>query len=272
MPSTSLPRGRLPAGVTRGLWDYVHSKPIASDYDAFFASNRLFQFDKQIILQELNQNRLAPGSIVADLGCGTGRAVVALAEQGYRGLAVDLSSGMLEIVHEKAKERGLSIDCVQANLVQLDCVQDRSVDAAVCLFSTVGMIRGRANRHRALSHIHRILRPNGTFVLHVHNYWYNLYDPGGPWWVLAGYARALFDDQLEPGDKFFSYRGIPNMFLHVFSHCEIQRDLRQAGFRIDRVISLDPRRHRELRWPRLLGPLRANGWILVASAKTLSRG
>ena len=64
-----------------------------------------------------------PG-LVADLGCGTGRALVPLVRTGHRGLAVDLSEHMLRVVQEKADDEGLPIDCVRANLVELDAIAD----------------------------------------------------------------------------------------------------------------------------------------------------
>jgi ubiquinone/menaquinone biosynthesis C-methylase UbiE len=263
-PLHDRPAGRLPDGVTPGLWDYVRSANIADDYDNYFAQNRLFQFDQQVLLEQLARYGVPRGSVVADLGCGTGRALLAVADQGYRGLAIDLSSRMLEIVREKAGHGGMVVDCVQVNLVELDCIRDHAVDAAVCLFSTLGMIRGSASRLTTLRHIRRILKPGGPFVLHVHNFWYNFYDPGGPAWVLGSYLRALFDRLWEPGDKYFLDRGVPNMYLHVFTQGEITRALRMAGFRIRQVIPLDSRRHRPLRAPWVFGRLRATGWILVA--------
>ena len=258
------PASRLPGGVTPGLWDYVRTDAIADDYDQYFAQNKLFEFDAEVLRIQLDKQHLSSDSVIADLGCGTGRALIAQSERGCRGLAVDLSSRMLGVVQQKAREARMQVDCLQANLVELDGVQDRSVDAAICLFSTLGMIRGRENRHRALCQVRRILKPGSPFVLHVHNYWYNLFDPGGPWWVLRGYVRAIFDRQFDPGDKFFPYRGVPNMYLHVFTRGEVTRMLRAAGFEVRHVIPLDPRRHRALRWPALFGRLRANGWIVVA--------
>ena len=121
----------------------------------------------------------------------------------------------------------------------------------------------KQNRQQALEHTRRIMKPGGRFVIHVHNFWFNLYDPGGPWWVLKSCLRAMLPGEFERGDKFFPYRGVANMYLHVFTPGEIKRALRQTGFEIEKVIPLDPRRHQELRFPWLLGTLRANGWILV---------
>ena len=262
MTAPQRPQWRLPAGISRGLWDYVHADHIADDYDAYFAHNRLFEFDQQIVLHHVDARRLQDG-VAADLGCGTGRAIVALARHGMQGVAVDLSRAMLAIVREKAALADLPITCVQANLVELDALDDNSVDVAVSLFSTLGMIRGRDNRQRALAHTRRIVRPGGVFVLHVHNYWYNLRDPAGPWWLLKNLLRSTFVRDIEAGDKFFDYRGVPNMFLHVFTPSELRGALRRAGFRVVETIPLDIQRHRPMPWRWWFGRLRANGWIVV---------
>jgi ubiquinone/menaquinone biosynthesis C-methylase UbiE len=241
----------------------MQSDTVAEDYDEYFAYNQLFDFDEQIVIDELTSREIGADTTIADLGCGTGRGLVTLARRGYRGLAVDLSEKMLDIVREKADVESLPIKCLLANWVELDEVDDASIDAAISLFSTLGMIHGRVNRVAALRHTRRILKSGGPFVVHAHNYWYNLYDPGGPWWVLGSLARSIFKRDIEVGDKFFPYRGVPNMFLHVYRISELKRELRDAGFRITRLVPLDPRRNRKLRASWFFGSLRANGWIVV---------
>ncbi len=256
---------QLPDGVPRGIWDYVHNPSIADDYDEYFADCWLFDLDEPLILNLLQQHPAGRGALVADLGCGTGRALVGLARAGFRGLAVDLSRRMLEIVREKAALDQLDIECLQANLVHLDGIADASVDHCLSLFSTLGMIRGRAHRRQALAHVRRILKPGGWFLLHVHNYWFNLYDPGGPRWLAANAWRTLWKRDCELGDKFYPYRGISNMFLHVFRRREIEAELRWAGLKVRRAWCLDPRRRSFLRFPRLGGNWRTSGWLLACS-------
>lgn len=258
MTESHRPHWLLPAGVTRGLWDYAHAEHIAGEYDLDLADHPLFALDEAILAKCFE-----PGRIVADLGCGTGRALVPLARRGLRGLAVDLSEPMLRIVRAKAAAEALDIQCVRANLVELDALADAAVDYAICLFSTLGMIRGRANRQQVLQHAHRILRPGGLFVLHVHNFWNNLYDPGGPWWVLTSLWQSWFDAEFDLGDKFFPYRGIPNMYLHVFTPGELTTALAAAGFTLREFLPLDGTLSRPLAWPWVLGSLRASGWIVV---------
>jgi SAM-dependent methyltransferase len=261
MSHADRPSWRLPPGVSRGLWDYVHAPHIAEDYDDYFAFNSLFETDGAVLRRHFDR----PG-LVADLGCGTGRALVPLVRAGHRGLAIDLSRHMLRIVQAKAAAENLSIDCLQANLVELDAVADRSVDYAMCMFSTLGMIRGRANRRRALVHVGRILKPGGQFVLHVHNYWFNLRDPDGPLWVMSNLLRAGVRRDVEIGDRWFPYRGLPSMFLHVFRWRELASDLRRANLRVVERIALDAPRRQALTRPWLLAPLRTNGWIVACQA------
>jgi SAM-dependent methyltransferase len=249
---------QLPPGVPRGVWEYAQAEHIAEEYDAYFADNALFEFDEQVLARHFRQ----PG-LVVDLGCGTGRALVALARRGFPGLAVDLSPAMLRIVAEKAAAEKLPIQCLQANLVELDCVADASVDYAVCLFSTWGMIRGRENRRKALGHARRILKPDGLFVLHVHNLWYNVFDAAGRAYLARHLLEAAFRRDVELGDKFFPYRDIPQMYLHTFRRRELLRELRRAGLAVEEFIPLDAGRQRPLRRAWWLGGIRANGWVVV---------
>ena len=90
---------------------------------------------------------------------------------------------MLRLVGQKAALERLPIARLRANLVELGCIRSGAVDYGICMFSTLGMIRGRQNRRRVLAHARRILKPGGLFVLHVHNLWYNLFDPQGRLWL-----------------------------------------------------------------------------------------
>ena len=263
-----IPHWQLPPGVSHGTWEYAHRDSIADDYDEYFAHNSLFSFDEDVLAQEFQ----TPG-LVADLGCGTARALVPLVRGGHRGLAIDLSAAMLAVVAAKAAAEQLDIACLKANLVELtaELVPNESVDYAMCLFSTLGMIRGHRNRQQMLAHTHRLLKPGGKFVLHVHNFWFNLYDPGGPWWVARSLLGAPLRREQETGDKYFEYRGVPDMYLHVFRACELRRLLRGAGFRVRRWIPLNTTRRHPLQLAWLLPSLRANGWIVVAE-KTAPRG
>src|SRR5262249_10544374 len=60
------------------------------------------------IVQEL-ASWCRPGARVIDLGTGSGRHAIALAQQGYQVDAIDQSPGVIARLHAEAEARGLSI-------------------------------------------------------------------------------------------------------------------------------------------------------------------
>jgi SAM-dependent methyltransferase len=58
---------------------------------------------------------LAPGRAL-DVACGAGRHALLLAERGWRVTAVDASSVAIEILQQRAAERGVSVDARVADL------------------------------------------------------------------------------------------------------------------------------------------------------------
>ena len=168
----------------------------------------------------------------------------------------------LGIVGEKAAAEGLPIERVQANLMELGCLADASVDYAVCLFSTLGMIRGRANRLRRSITCRRILKPGGTFVVHVHNRWHNLRDPQGRRWLLR-------EPRLGTLARRRTSRATSSFPTAAFAKCSCtstrsgssSASCAPAGFQVRELIPLDTARRHALPRPWFFGRLRANGWI-----------
>ena len=261
-PSQPIRRWQLPNGVTRGLWDYTHSSAIATDFDEFFENHGLLKLDQQLVRQSLSHKN---GEVIADLGCGTGRALVPLVRAGAQGLAIDLSEHMLCEVRRKADVEDLPIDCVLANLVHLECLADHCVDHAICLFSTLGMIAEHENRATAVRHMRRILKPGGRLVIHVHNYWAHLFDPGGVAAIARNLIASTFTRHTTRGDRYFPYRGVPKMYLHSFTERELRRLLHENGFHRTCVHPLNVTQSGTLRFPRLLRWIRASGWIVVCA-------
>lgn len=252
----SRPAWRLPRGVTRGLWEHAQIEHSAGAYDERFSHRASVELDEAVL-----DEYLRPPGLLIDLGCGTGRLTIPLARRGFRCVAVDLSLPSLMTVGQNAAAESLPVDRLLVNLVELDCLRDGSADYCISMYSTLGMIRGRDNRLQFLRHVRRILKPGGTFVVHVHNRWYNIFQPQSRWWFVTNLLRSMRRADVEAGDKFFDYQGVPNMFLHVFTRNELVADLNSVGFHVERLIPLSIERTDTLRWPWLWGWLRAGGWI-----------
>src|SRR5262249_29299627 len=157
---------------------------VARGYDAYLQCSSLFAVDLAFALAHL-----APPGRLLDLGCGTGRLLLAAAAAGHRPLGVDLSAEMLAVARDKARAAGAAVDLLQATTTALGCLPAASFDHAACLFSTLGMVAGSDMRRRAVAETFRVLRPGGRFVLHVHNWWFNTFDREGRRWLLRDLWR-----------------------------------------------------------------------------------
>ncbi|MBX6315952.1 MAG: class I SAM-dependent methyltransferase [Isosphaeraceae bacterium] len=253
------PPWRLPEGVNPALWEYAHSSRLAADEDEYFRGHPLFTADARA----LDERFVEPGPLV-DLGCGVGRHALRFARRGFPVVAIDLSRPMLSALGEKARAEGLVIARFEANLCRLSFLPEGYFAYALLMFSTLGMIRGASARRRALAETFRILRPGGRLALHAHNLWLNLRDAQGRLWLLGQVGKALLG-RPDVGDRRMTYRGIPNMEVHLYRWGELRRDLHSAGFRIDEVLPIDAVHARPIAAPRVLHHLRAGGWLVFAS-------
>lgn len=258
------PAWRLPAGVAPGTWEYTRQESIASGYQAFLAQTPLIGLDTRLTLRELPPPADERHTRVVDLGCGDGRTMRSLWDAGYDVLGVDLSEPMLARVIAGEYGPHFRNRLIRANLVELGCLADGSADHAVCLFSTIGMIRGRSFRQQFIRHVARLVRPGGTFILHVHNRnsaWRDR--PSSRAWLQSAWASFREKDR-EMGDRVYAYRGLADMFLHTYSLSELRQDLRQSGWRINKIIALSPNSDSELNRPDWLPGLRAGGFFAIA--------
>lgn len=240
MPS-SIPDWKLPAGVDRGLWDYLHSDEMVGGYDRQMAASRLAAFDVAFCETQFP----APGRLI-DLGCGTGRLARHFANRGFDCVGVDLSEPML--AEARALTGNPSVTYAVANLTDLSGWANDTFDDAACLFSTFGMIRGVAERARALQEFARVLRPGGRLVLHVHNRYF---------------LRGLGMRGIRTGDVTMSqaYGGAPLTLRH-FGRGEAIRLLAAAGLAPRAAVPLNESGRLPRAW--WLPSLRAYGYLLVA--------
>jgi len=207
---------------------YVADTVIASDYDHYFQNNPLFDYDGRFILKHVHA-----GMSILDLGCGTGRHLSTLADNNIRAIGMDLSAAMLAEAKNKLTEKSIAVPpaLVQGNLLHLP-IRCIAVDAILLMFSTLGLLHEQAMRLHALQEIRRVLRPGGTFIFHVHN---RHYRPGA--------LRFILGKESMSGDRIIkNYRGIMDLYIHVFSHDEICDLLCDAGFLLTEFLPLNDRR------------------------------
>ncbi len=238
-------------------WQYAQSSHIARDYDDYFANLPLFRFDTEVLDRTLTGH----GRVI-DLGCGTGRHVVHLARRGFDVVGIDLSPFMLDVAREKLDRDSLQAELVRGSMTDLSRFTDGSFRYAICMFSTLGLIRGKWNRLEFLREVRRLLQPGGLFVTHVHNRFCKVSNRGGRIWLMKTYLLHSFAG-LEVGDVVGQYRGLPDMYLHLFSLGELKRLIRRSGMKLESIIPLNHSRSGPLE-SRFLLSLRGNGFLAIA--------
>ncbi len=117
------------------------------------------------IIEEL---KLKPGMRILDMGCGTGRHTVALAQRGFHMTGVDLSSGMLTVARQRAKAVAATVAFIQSDATKFK--SDAFFDAALCLcegsFGLIGSGDDPLEHDLAtLRNISAALKPGAGFLL-----------------------------------------------------------------------------------------------------------
>ena len=120
----------------------------------------------------IEQFKLPQGASILDMGCGTGRHSVALAQHGFAVTGVDLSEHMLE----KARARAAAAN-TQATFIQCDATTFKSepvFDAAIGLCEGAMGLLGQGDDPierdlTVLRNIHAALKPNGQLIVNALN-------------------------------------------------------------------------------------------------------
>jgi ubiquinone/menaquinone biosynthesis C-methylase UbiE len=119
---------------------------------------------KESYLNSFEKGRCIPllGDIknkkILDVGAGTGRISIPLAQQGAQVTALDVSKNMLTILQAKAKR--LPIEAVMGDAEQLSFPDD-FFDAVAAAFLIVHL----KNPLRFFDEVYRVLKPNGLFLI-----------------------------------------------------------------------------------------------------------
>jgi ubiquinone/menaquinone biosynthesis C-methylase UbiE len=166
-------------------------------WDAFFSDFYLRAYatderDAEAETQALAAARLsgcADGGELLDVPCGFGRHSIPLAEAGYRVTGVDRSRTLIE----EAGRRGSEPKFVQADYRELPFPDD-SFDAALNLFSSLGYL-GDEEDTRALTEIHRVLRPGRRLVIEINHRDLLVKRWSDTDWYLVGEGRLLLEQR-----------------------------------------------------------------------------
>lgn len=106
------------------------------------------------------------GGPVLDLGSGTGRIALDLAELGHDVTAVDSDSALTDALAERARERGLRVRTVAADARSLELPGARFA-LAIAPMQVVQLLGGASGRSAALDRVRAHLQAGGLFAVAI---------------------------------------------------------------------------------------------------------
>lgn len=108
----------------------------------------------------------AEGGRVLEVGCGTGRVLLALARAGCSVTGIDASPHMLSIVREKLDaEPAARARLVAGDMRDFDLRDEPPFDLAIVAVKTFAYLLEREDQQRCIATIARHLRPGGLFAI-----------------------------------------------------------------------------------------------------------
>ncbi|HEU5045149.1 MAG TPA: class I SAM-dependent methyltransferase [Nocardioidaceae bacterium] len=205
-------------------------------------------YDRKAMLQLIGDVR---GLRVLDVGCGPGFYAQALVEEGATVTAFDASP---ELVRRTRQRVGSRADVRAWDLERpLDWLPDEHFDVAVMAL----VIHHIDDRARALSEIHRVLRPRGRLVLSTTH-------PTSDWMLLGGsyFDHSLVEETWQTDWHVRYWRQPLEAWCHEFT---------EAGFVIERLVEPQPVETMAERYPEVDANLRHNPGFIAFSLLKLGR-
>jgi SAM-dependent methyltransferase len=141
--------------IARERYDRVHAARYDEDWGAIMPTHRAF------VGRVLEM--AAPGGLVVDVACGTGKYWPLVLASGRRVLGVDQSAGMLEVAGRKHPEVPTRVVGMQELAAQTDLAG--AADAVLCVDAMENV--GPEDWPPVLGGLHRLLRPGAPAYLTV---------------------------------------------------------------------------------------------------------
>lgn len=151
-------------------------------------------------MQVLNKYLEGKGSLL-DVGCGTGRHVVLLAERNFSVVGLDIDKEFIEAAETKLKQKKLSANLIVADACNLP-LQDRSFDYVISMGNVLGEVGVHRNkRENTLTEMQRTAKTTGILIVElVHRYWQPADTLKWLWNYLTTTIQKLLGKPTEYGD------------------------------------------------------------------------
>ncbi|SFM31026.1 class I SAM-dependent methyltransferase [Methanolobus profundi] len=228
------------------MWTDAHiSKQLLNihlDPDVDLASRKRSSIDITVdwILDPVNKEKMT----ILDLGCGPGLYCEMMAERGHQVTGVDFSKNSIEYARKEATKKGLDIEYVNQNYLELN--EEERYDLVMMVFADLGVLRPH-EREILIRNVHRALKPGGVFIFDVLSNRNLEAKVSARTWEMeeSGFWKdrpylILSDSFLYPDEKVILYQHIATdesdkfdvyrFWTHFFESDDLKRILEPEGF------------------------------------------
>ena len=119
------------------------------------------EYRRGVLWRGAPEDRPAPRGLTLDLGCGDGKGMVSILEDGIRVVGLDISRGALNLLRDRLSRGGLRSDLVRGDIRHLP-FPPGSFDSVVCDFVLGHFVA--ADRVEAVEEVRRVLKPGGRLL------------------------------------------------------------------------------------------------------------
>lgn len=116
------------------------------------------EYRKGVLWRGAPEDRPAPRGLTLDMGCGDGKGMVSILQEGTKTVGLDISLGALNLLRDRLERKGLRGDLVRGDICHLPFLP-ATFDSVVCDF-VLGHCAA-SGREEAVGEVRRVLKPGG---------------------------------------------------------------------------------------------------------------
>ncbi len=180
----------------------------------------------------------APYGKALDIGCGTGRFFIPLAQSGWDMTGVDSSEAMLSVMKQKMKKYKIEGEAIHSDFSLFK--HDKRFDLALAFFAVIYTLTDK-DMHSFFRKVHEIMNPGGLFLVNF----FNCYE----FWDNKGWSASM-GRIFKGGHLKVNYTSTPIDMLRGIADTEDSRRLSYNG-KVTSDASIRPVRYHSLNSVRL---------------------
>lgn len=155
------------------FWDELCGSALARQIGVEDASaDSLARFDSAYMASYPYLDSYVPASLegaeLLEIGLGYGTLSALLIERGAHYHGVDIAEGPVEMVRHRLRLAGKG-DGAESRVIQASALELPFEDGRFDYLFTIGCLHHTGNTPRAVTEVHRVLRPGGTAVVMLYN-------------------------------------------------------------------------------------------------------